>query len=370
MVDLSEYLYPAQLFIMHRTVIDILQHMAIAQQSSEQPGMIPGWRSHGLMGWTRRERTLFFSSAVAFVLKSHLQIMDGDERACAEGIIREANAHYGRFWNVSRPSVNFWSRRPREWFPGGRLLHRFRFFDLPDDVDSTAMVMLTAGTDTANVQQFHDLLPCHANTVRLCLRNGCEAYRHMPFYSTWLGEKMPIEMDVCVLTNLMLLFWKSGVALNQHDAATRELLHLVVGSGKIVCDAFRLSPEYPRAALIYYHLSRLAALVPFFFEADAMQQLRAQVLHASCSSGTMDDLLLDNARLLLGVDPASIMTVPGRPGRRDYWFTAGFLSVYAHPLLQRLAPLALFHYRYHCPAFIDALVVENLLLRRQAGMSF
>lgn len=349
------------------TISDALNIVESLQTQGYGQCLLPSVRYNRLFGFTRNDSTLFFSSSAVFVLMKHRLLLSVEQQYKADRICERIIGRYHQFKNPNRLSWNFWSRQPRQWFPGGRLLHHFKYFDLPDDVDSSAMVLLTNGCTREDVMRFHDLLRRHANTVRLSMHNGLPMFREMPFYSTWLGEKMPIELDVCVLSNLMCLFLLHQVPVSEHDLATRDVLSHVILSGQHLTSPFSIAPEYPRTSIILYHLARLAGGFPSFFDGNTMDKLLNDIQLCCKSAQGMDRLLYESALGLLGKahlvhEPLVMDVVDLKKDDENYWFTAGFLSVFGNAVIQKMAPLGCFHYRYYSNAFRLVLWIEHQLL--------
>ena len=352
------------------TVEEALLMIERMMLTSEHQGLLPVVRHNRWLHLSRKDDTLFFSSSAVFLLQRHWALMSESEQTLAQRIIDRIILKYPAYKNPNRLSFNFWTRTPRRWFPGGRVMRRFKYFDLPDDVDSSAMVMLTGDYSRDEVLVFYDLLKRHANTIHLSMKNGLPQLRTTPFYSTWLGEKMPIELDVCVLSNLMYLFLHHNIPFNDHDEATRDILIRVIDGGFYEADFFRIAPEYPRKALVLYHLARLLGRFPDFLPSHCHLKLCVDVKSSLQLAGAFDRMLLNSALLFLG--EAGEMEHDYLPDENhlplkydEYWFTAGFLSVFGNKVFQSLAPCSFFHYRYYSVVFNWVLWIENQLLVRQ-----
>lgn len=349
------------------TLSDALNFIESLQMQGYRQCLLPSVRHNRWLRLSRNDNTLFFSSSAAFVLMNYKSQLTEEQQLQVKRICSRIIGLYPQFKNPNRFSWNFWSRQPRQWFPGGWVLHQFKHFDLPDDVDSSAMVLLTNGSSREEVLAFHDLLARHANTVNLIMLNGVPMFRELPFYSTWLGDKMPIELDVCVLSNLMYLFSLHQIPLNEHDSATLKVLKTVILTGQYFKSPFRIAPEYPRTSIILYHLARLSGRFPLLFDRQVTDKLLNDIQLHCKSSYDMDRLLCESAMGLLGKahwvrDPLVMDSSEIRITNDNYWFTAGFLSIYGNSVIQKMAPFSCFHYRYYSPAFQMVLWVEHQLM--------
>lgn len=355
--------------LLNQNILSGLNQLKSDQEKTPE-GFIPkglflSVRRNKWLGLSRFDNNIFCSASVAFILSRVNGQMQLKEQDLLFEMVQKSTVHYPDYRNAGFGSYNFWSTRSNAWFPGGILLHRFRHFALPDDTDTTSMVLLTRDSTFEEVLMFHDMLSDYSNGAKLTCKTSLAKYNRMPVYSTWIGKKMPVEIDVCVLSNLMYLFFKYQVPLNKHDISTIELIEDVIKNQFYFQDVFRIAPEYPDSLIVLFHLSRLIGEFPHYFSEKSRNILLNGVLQNYQQQLLNNRLLSELSGMYLNrfPDPMHIWDAHGNPGEK-WWFTAGFLSVYSNWLWMKLAPVSLFHYRFYCPSIFTALMIEHQVLQR------
>lgn len=345
----------------------------IASLQTTQPGLFsaglfPAYRVQPQwMGYQRADDNVFLTACTLFTLQGIRDQVSAESQTLIDQITERARTAYLLFRNKDGlDTYNFWPTRPSRHFPNGRLLHRFDHFRIPDDIDDTALVMLTAPPPRETLLWLKDKLTQHANSTRLTIRNTFPEYRTLRAYSTWFGKNMPIDFDACALCNLLYLIHLHELPRNQHDADSLALLADLVRTGRYVRESFRCAPHYARTPLILYHLVRLLdAFCPPEL-VSVQDQLRSDA-RAELDRAThpMDRLLLSTTLLRLGEQPPKLeLEGIEKSFGTFHFFVAGMLTAYENPLLNRLAAWPFWHMRWVCEAHCRALVAEYLVLAR------
>lgn len=210
-------------------------------------GVFPSQRENVFLGYRRPDDNIFATASTVFILNELVDFFPEDEKAIVDKITQNARKAYPLYLNKDGlATYNFWKTRPSDHFPNGYLFYRFRHFKLPDDIDDTALIYLTTQRTTDEIAWLKEKLKRHANP-------------QTKVYSTWFGEKMPIEHDVCALCNLMCLLLKSRLPLNQYDVATINYLFACVESNDFVKKPFQTARHYGTFPLIAYHYARFCS---------------------------------------------------------------------------------------------------------------
>ena len=328
-------------------------------------GLFPSYRKNTVLGISRPDDNIFFSASVLFILKSLGKHITQQEKKVIESIEKELLPNYRFYTNKpERHSYNFWQKKPYKHFPNGFILHRFSKFKLPDDIDSTALVHMTYPLPKNKALLTKEALIQHVNGTKLLISNGHKELRQYKAYSTWFGEKMPIEFDVCVLCNYLLWHNKFDFELNTHDKASIQLIkHTIQKSLYFEC-SFKSAPEYPKIEVILYHLARLASETMYL--EDLKPKIIQDIQYAlTLKLDTFDTMILKSSLLKLGTNDFINSTEPVSVNqlKNKWWFTAGLLSVYSYPIVKQIAPFSAFHFRFSCEAFNYALLFENMVLQ-------
>lgn len=338
-------------------------------------GLFPSYRYNNAWAYHRPDQNLFFTAISVFTLQGLRPCLTPAEQAILDPVITRALPTYERFRNKDGLSTyNFYGTNPSAHFPHGWVMHRFRHFQLPDDIDDTAMVYLTRSggpsQPTANDLDFlSSKLAQHANRTRLTVQNTFSEYRELRAYSTWFGLTMPIEFDACALANTLYAVYEYGLPLDVHAQDSLSFLIDIVQTDRYRTDPFRCAHNYARTPLISYHLARLIGR----FDPKPLQAIRqkliadlnADFLH---TASRPDQLLMAISLMRLGQPPP--VDVPMDTIEADFaqfsFFMAGMLSAYTQPWLYRWANRPFWHIHWQCDVHNRVLLLEYLVLKRQS----
>jgi hypothetical protein len=345
-------------------------------QSTNDPlftkGLFPAYRYNRHWRYQRPDQNLFFTAISAFTLQQLLPSLSPTEQTLASAIIERARATYSLFRNKDGlATYNFYATNPSQHFSHGWVMHRFRHFQLPDDIDDTAMVYLSRsggpsqpGSDDLGF--LTEKLVQHANRTRLVVRNTFPEYQSLRAYSTWFGKTMPIEFDACALANILCCVYTYSLPLNVHAQDSLTLLADLVVTNRYRTDPFRAAHNYARPVLIAYHVARLMA----DHDPEILRPVRTKLIadmraELAIALHPMEQMLWATSLLRLGESVAD-MPLEGIEGTfHDFsFFIAGMLSAYEQPWLYRWAHHPFWHIRWRCDAHCRVLVLEYLVLKR------
>jgi hypothetical protein len=333
-------------------------------------GVFPSQRYQPHLRIVREDDNVFFTACIVHILQHVDAKLHENERSLARSICERAILSYPLYRNKDGlDTYNFWQTRPSRHFPNGRWMHRFDHFRIPDDIDDTALVMLTERASKERVGALREKLKGHANLAYRQAKNTLKEYRNLKVYSTFIGKNMYIDMDVCALSNLMrLILPYFSDELNEYD---RDSLHFIcqsVRKEQHLKSPYRVAPQYSTTPLILYHLARLLPLLPEEYcdiKSTVIGQM--QEYHGKLGIG-MNRLLLENELLKLGVMNTATESYPiNLASDQDFfYFIAGMFTAYEGEVPQHLTVSPLSHLRYRCEAFNTVLLLENAVLHRTA----
>ncbi len=330
------------------------------------PGLFPSQRRKKALGYCREDSNVFFTALIAFTLQEIRRQLPDEAQAIVADIVAKARRTYPLYRSRSgQATYNYYQTQPRNHFPNGYLLHRTLHFATPDDVDSTTLVYLSDPRPTAENTWLKDKLRAHANTVKGWADAGPAAFRRRKIYSTWFGERMPIELDASTLSNALVWCLRTGLPLNEFDHDTLAFIDWVITSGAYRRDPLGVSAYYASAPLIAYHVGRLAAETPLLAASRATLLRELPGLLAS-SPSFMDKLLLASTlrRLDATAPPlldASWSLAELETRTRDFYFCIAPILNY-YPYTRWLAKWSLSQIDWECPAHSLALVAEYVAL--------
>ena len=340
-----------------------------SQDDSIYPkGIFPSQRYHPFLPYKRDDDNLFFTVSVVHILQGLNEQFTETEKALVNQITTEAKASYHLFQNKDGlDTYNFWQTKPSRHFPNGMFMHRFKHFRIPDDADDTALVFLTENAPRERVAQLREKLKSHANLAYKRAFNPLEKYRDLKCYSTFFGEKMYIEFDICVLSNLMrVILTHFKAELNEYDHGTLQFITEAITNDEHIELPFYSAPNYPKTELILYHVSRLIPLLPAEYSIRIEEKIKADIhLQLKRVSG-MNRLLLENAAMKLNmeIEADESTSTDVLNDRSFFFFHAGMITAFENSIAQKLANNAFFHLRYISKALNRALLIENMVLKR------
>lgn len=349
--------------------IDQIEKLQSGGEPYFPPGIFPAYRVNPLIRYNRPDTTIFFSAISAFTLQTLKAQQEPELQNRIGRICEKITVHYPDFRNKDGlKTYNFWKTKPSRHFPNGHIFHKYEHFRIPDDVDDTAFVYLTTNPTPEELTWLKEKLTIHANGYKQWIKNTYSEYQSLPAYSTWFGKNMYIEFDVSVLSNLMYFIFKYDLPLNRHDEASLEYIRSVIASGRYMKVPFRCAHQYPRTALIIYHVARLIGVFNPSSLAGVKEKLIADTLSLLArTENKMDRVILSTALMRLGIKttriPVENYNVEDFKG--FYFFIAGLLTAYENPVLYRLSVSPLFHMHWICEAHCWVLLFEYETLWNQ-----
>jgi len=345
-----------------------LQTLQSRGDSIYPKGVFPSQRYHPFLPYKREDDNLFFTASVVHILQGLDGHYSPSEKVLVDKMVADAKSSFQLFQNKDGLNTyNFWQTKPSRHFPNGLLMHRFKHFQIPDDVDDTALVYLTENASKERVDKLREKLKKHANLAYKRAFNPLENYRDLKCYSTFFGEKMYIEFDICVLSNLMrmiLTHFKDD--LNEFDHDTLTFITEAIVNDEYKTLPFYSAPNYPTTELILYHVSRLIPLLPSEYKTKIEAKIEADIQSLLKYASGMNKVMLENAALKLNlkIESNEATSVDVLNDKSFFFFHAGMITAFENRVAQKLANNNFFHLRYTSKALNRALLIENMVLKR------
>lgn len=340
----------------------------IVKDSFYYTGMFRSFRHYGnLNGKMKEDNNIFFTGLIAFTLSELQTRFHGEDSVLCQRILGNARSAFRHFrHSADRATYNFWKTNPGIVFPNSRFLGLFKkWHTLPDDIDDTVILLMGMQADDSTARAVKLLMEQHANTVRYGIRNTFPKYRDIPAYSTWFGRDMPIDFDLCVLTNVLYFSHAYGMAGGRYDQASTALLDSFIQHREYVTHPAYISPHYARTPVLIYHIARLMGTFPIAplekhrpkLIADARAQLRA-------ARDPMDKVILSTALIWLGDTMPELPFSDVSIASGDFvFFMAGFNSLLPDPFKKMFSGYHVVTYYYRSPSYNKALILQHLMLR-------
>lgn len=358
---------------MSGTVESLLRELSKLQSKGDSiypKGIFPSQRYHSSLPYRREDDNLFFTASAIHILQGLEGDFTDSEKGLVTSIIEKALASHQLFRNKDGlDTYNFWQTTPSRHFPNGWFMHRLKHFQIPDDVDDTALVYLTENADRERASKLREKLKQHANLAYKRAFNPLPKYHDLKCYSTFFGKKMYIEFDACVLSNLMRLMLKhfSEDELNDYDRGALEFICQVIQNDEHTKLPFYSAPNYPTTELILYHVSRLIPLLPESYRIRIESRIKENVQSELKQATAMQRVLLQNAALKLEmtIEHSDLEIAELINDSNFFFFHAGMITAFENSVAQKLANRSFFHLRYTSKALNGALLLENLILKRR-----
>ncbi|RFM27997.1 hypothetical protein DXN05_10665 [Deminuibacter soli] len=340
-------------------------------------GMFPSYREYDKhRNHFKDDDNAFYTGLVVFTLRQLRPHLPPADQLLCDTIISRAAPVYARFRNTKgRNTYNFWQTDPPTVFPNGGWLNWMnKTHTLPDDMDDTAIVLMAMDAPDSVVQQVHALMQGYTNNGKKKVKNTLKAYKHIAAYSTWFGKRMPIDFDVCVLSNVLYMVQQRQLAFTAADSASLQLIQEVVKSREYMLHPSFVAPHYSRSSIILYHLSRLMQLRTLPLLEPYKQQLiaDAQLIFAQ-SDNLVDKIILSTALMRWGVQPPvtamqTDVPVTALVENSDFvFFIANMTSMLPNPFKQWMGSTGLGRFFYYAPAYNNVLLLEYLVWRKRVN---
>ncbi|MGV3593878.1 MAG: hypothetical protein ACO1NK_01430 [Sediminibacterium sp.] len=218
----------------------------------------------------------------------------------------------------------------------------------------------------------HQLMQGYTNNENKKVTNTFPEYKKVGAYSTWFGEKMPVDFDISVLSNVLYFVQLYNLEWTAADSASLYLIEDMIKTNKHVQSANYVSPHYATLPNILYHVSRLMSLRPI----PSLEQLKPQLIEdtkkaLTSATSFMDKILLSTSLLRWGVEPPEIIIDESKSlidlieDEQFYFFIASMASMLPDPWKKRVTNMGVGTFYYYCPAYNNLLLLENLIWQKR-----
>jgi len=278
------------------------------------------------------------------------------------------------FQNKSgRPTYNFAETNKPNIFPAERKTDLYnKSSGLADDLDDTVILLMAMESSDSIVREAHRIMQQYANKKYNRIRSTYKSYRDVGAYSTWFGEKMPVDFDICVLANVLYMVNRYHLPYSSADSASLDLIHEMVRKKQHLKAPSYISPYYDRSPVILYHLSRLMSTRRIPELESLKEQLVNEALRCYKKSNKVFDKIILSTALYRWGKQAPLETIKLKKDlmsfseTNDYvFFVANMSVVMPNPLNTIVGKSAVVKYYYHCPAYNDVLLLENLIWKKR-----
>lgn len=343
-------------------------------------GSIPSYRMYALNQHRyKADINPFFTALTGFTLRYLKNDFAPEQKILVDSIIEKTMDVYPLFSNKKNVGsiYNFWSTDKRILFPHSGFLNLFsKSQSLPDDCDDTVMILMAQGCSDSIAQSVHQIMQRFANNKGRKITNTFPEYQQIGAYSTWLGYKMPVDFDICVLSNVLYFVQHYNLEWSAADSASLYLIEDMIKNRKHRMFTNYVSPHYATLPNILYHISRLMAVKPI----PSLEKLKPQLIEDAkrelASAHTfMDKVILSTTLLRWNVIPPDIIEekttnlIDLIEDEQFYFFIANMASFLPNTLKRGITNLKVGTFYYYAPGFNHVLFIENLIWRKRRKLS-
>jgi len=331
-------------------------------------GAFPSSRKYYYRAKLKEEDNIFFTALILWNLGQFKAQMSSQEIDYLEKFKFNAKPYIERFKNQNNQlTYNFWPRNPPQIFPNGGWLNRFnKKFALADDIDDGAITLLALGANDSLAKAMQTKFGAYSVGKIKPNRSFYRQFKERKVYSTWLGTKMPKDVDLSVLTNVLLMHTIATIPLNATDSASLDLIVDLIKVNKHLTDPRYVSQHYANSATIIYHVARLM----YYSDYPSLLALKPMLLDqalvlSKLAYSPLEQLLLNTSILRLGgkIDlPLSVNEASLSVNNYPY-FVANIASVLNNPFKRIINRTNLVRFDYYSFAFNLSLLYENWMLR-------
>lgn len=339
-------------------------------KNEDIPGLLPSFINDvPRYSEHKKDNTIFYNLITAQILQQYqLRLSDPDQQK-VDSIIQTTKNCLPYFKNKSgRPTWNFWRTDTSFTFPYSWWIPALRGnITLPDDMDDTVLAIPLLNKDDSTAHEVHQLMQQYINQEKLSTTNT--AYHTFKAYSAWFGKKFPVVFDVSVLCNVLQFVHQYQLPMNTADSASIQVIIKTIQRKDFLKRPAFVSPYYPQSAIILYHYSKLLQshcykdMEPY---RKSLIETATKIFHQT--NNKLEQLILSNAIMKMGGQCPTMYSfseaVINEIEKNDFSFFMGNIPSYFQHTLKSLSnSLSLLQYRHYCPAWNDALMIENILLR-------
>jgi hypothetical protein len=350
------------------SILNLISNLQLNNPSDGLYGSFPSYRKYYFSSKQTQEDNIFFTSLVLFNIGQFRNLMIPQEVAIIDKAKANALIYIERFKNQNNQlTYNFWPRNPPQIFPNGGWLNQFNNkLAIADDIDVGSIALLALGLNDSVAKAMQSKFGAYRVGLIKPNRSFYRQYKDRPVYSTWLGTRTPKDVDLSVLTNVLLMHTIANIPLNATDSASLDLIVDLVKTNKHLTDPKLVSQHYAYSATIIYHIARLI----YFSNYPSLLALKPILLNQAFilskeSKFPLEQLLLNTSILRLGgkIDlPLSVNEV-SLIGNDYPYFVANIACILNNPFKRIVNRSNIVRFDYYSYAFNMSLLYENWMLR-------
>lgn len=349
--------------------LQLLASLQCKNNTSYSDGLFAAERTWAKGLYHRKDNTAFFTACIGFTLIRYKNVFMADELLVVNSMLEKMKLAFELYRNKDgHASYNFWQTKPSRHFPGGFFAKRFKFFMIPDDIDDSAMIHLVSPHSQQEQLSLKEKMTRYAVGNLKWPDQPVKGYETLKPYNTFFVKNMPAAFDVCALCNALYFVYYYKLPLNEQDEHSLQIIAQCIESDDYIKRPYQLSPYYPHAVIIIYHIVRFM----MDLKVEGLLGFR-QKLYEQCKQMQNNYRTHGTEQLLLGICIQKLqarhfmVSEPTRSEKAHFpFFVAGILGEVSPKWLRKFASSKTTHIEYHSEAYAETLWLEHLLLNRIA----
>ena len=341
-------------------------------------GSFTSFRQYAKKEYLEADNNVFYTALISYTLNHLKPYLTVDEKIVVDTITNRAKKVFENYRNAKgRLSYNFWpTTNGKVFFPNNSLLSLFKnSLALPDDLDDTGIILSSMNLSDSIASIAHEIMQQFVNNKSGTIKNTYPKYSKYKAYSTWYGEKMPIDFDFGVHCNILSFVNQYNLQWSSADTATYQLILKMIDDKLYLTNPEFISPYYDKSSILLYHIARLMKTknLPELELKRKQFIAEARELYAK-SNSTLEKIILQTC-LLKWDDDVELAKQPEIHQLEDLYTTefvyyTGHLFAHLNYSVKTIAnQLAITQFKWFSSAFNDCLLLENLVLKYRRNLT-
>ncbi|MBL0765438.1 hypothetical protein [Marivirga atlantica] len=236
------------------SILDTLQKHQVEEDELYKNGLFRTQLIRKNGKYFPEDNNVFFTALIAYSLQELIPYFNAKDKQKAENIILKAKQAYPFYSNRNGGvTYNFYQTNPEMPFPAAPL---FSNNLLPDDLDDTAIIYLSLLDEFDLFNHLFKLIN-EQSLKHQHVKSTLKQYQNSKAYRTWFANKMKQDLDICVISNVMLLGAKLERKPDSIAKASLSFINSVIQEELHDTKPHLVSPHYQSTTVILYHLARL-----------------------------------------------------------------------------------------------------------------
>lgn len=206
-----------------------------------------------------QDNSIFLTAETIYTLKTLQKHFGIKDKTIADSIIARTKNLYAHYRNRNGgPTYNFFQTYPDIPCPSLPYWSKMKISHIADDLDGTSFIYMdlhTSDSMNAAVKRLMELETRYPEKVKSTYRK----YQNSKAYRSWFATKMKQDLDICVISNVLLFVYTKGLPLDSTDYSSISLIKQMINDNDVMKHGFIVSAYYQTSPIILYQVVRLIA---------------------------------------------------------------------------------------------------------------